>query len=87
MITSLSDSSPPLRAPPPPLPLDVAETSCCGTGGAIAVVLDVGTDTGPLWPVAEGGGVGFGDASNVGSTAGGTLPVLVILLLLLLLEL
>lgn len=75
MITSLSDSSPP--------PLDVAETICCGAGGASAVV---GTEPGPPWP-AEGGGVRIGDASNVGSTAGGTLPVLVILLLLLLLEL
>lgn len=83
MITSLSDSSPPLRVPPPPLPLDVAETICWGTGGTTAVVVVVGTDPGPLWPVAEGGGVGLGDASRVGSTAGGTLPVLLLLLLLL----
>jgi hypothetical protein len=48
MITSLSDSSPPLRAPPPPLPLDVAETICCGAGGTIAVVVAVGNDPGPL---------------------------------------
>jgi hypothetical protein len=82
MITSLSDSSPPLRAPPPPLPLDVAETICWAIGGTIAVVTVVGTDPGPLWLAAEGGGVGLGDASRVGSTTGGTLPMLLLLLLL-----
>jgi hypothetical protein len=72
MITSLSDSSPPLRVPPPALPLDVAETICW------AAVVTVG----PLWLAAEGGGVGLGDASRVESTAGGTLPMLLLLLLM-----
>lgn len=79
MITSLSDSSPPLRAPPPPLPLDVAETICWGGGGTITVVVVVCTGPGPLWPTAEGGGVGLGDASRVGSTAGGSLLLVLLL--------
>lgn len=82
MITSLSDSSPPLRAPPPALPLDVAETICWAVGGTTADVTVVGTAPGPLWLAAEGGGVGLGDASRVGSTACGTLPLLLLLLLM-----
>jgi hypothetical protein len=32
-----------------------------------------------VWPTAEGGGVGLGDASSVGSTAGGTLLLVLLL--------
>jgi hypothetical protein len=77
MITSLSDSSPPLRVPPPALPLEDAETICWA-----AVVTVVGTVPGPLWLAADGGGVGLGDASRVESTPGGTLPMLLLLLLM-----
>jgi hypothetical protein len=70
MITSLSDSSSPLR-PTPALPIDDDEMSCWD---------EVVAGPGPLW-LAAGGGVGLGDASRVDSTAGATLSMLLVLLM------